>query len=143
MHYTGVPLQTHVTAAKAGVDALAVQIGIEYGPLGITSNVIAPGGIADTEGMDRLASPATLQEKAVRSTVPLQRQGLIKDIVDAAVWLFSDAANYVNCETVVVDGGAWRTFGASPGAEFRYPDFLLGGEQVKGVKGGKREKGKL
>ena len=39
IHYTGVPMQTHVAVAKAGVDALANNVAIEYGPLGITSNV--------------------------------------------------------------------------------------------------------
>ena len=49
MHYTGVPFQTHVAAAKAGVDALSNNIALEFGPLGITSNVIAPGPIEGTE----------------------------------------------------------------------------------------------
>lgn len=40
-HYTGVPLQAHVSAAKAGVDSLMASVAIEYGPLGITSNVIS------------------------------------------------------------------------------------------------------
>jgi 2,4-dienoyl-CoA reductase [(3E)-enoyl-CoA-producing], peroxisomal len=49
MHYTGVPFQTHVTVAKAGVDALSNNIALEFGPLGVTSNVISPGPIANTE----------------------------------------------------------------------------------------------
>lgn len=49
MHYTGAPFQTHVVAAKAGVDALSNNIAIEYGPLGVTSNIIAPGPIQGTE----------------------------------------------------------------------------------------------
>ena len=40
----------------------------------------------------------------------------------------------------VVDGGSWRTASGSPGAGFKYPDFLLSDEVVTGVKGGKKSK---
>lgn len=42
-HYRGVPYQSHVGAAKAGVDALSHSIAVEEGPWGVRSNVIAPG----------------------------------------------------------------------------------------------------
>jgi 2,4-dienoyl-CoA reductase [(3E)-enoyl-CoA-producing], peroxisomal len=48
-HYAGSPFQTHVAVAKAGVDALSNNIALEFGPRGVTSNVIAPGPIANTE----------------------------------------------------------------------------------------------
>jgi peroxisomal 2,4-dienoyl-CoA reductase len=43
------PFQTHVSVAKAGVDALSHSVAIEFGPLGVTSNIIAPGPIESTE----------------------------------------------------------------------------------------------
>jgi peroxisomal 2,4-dienoyl-CoA reductase len=49
LHYTGAPFQTHVAVAKAGVDALSNNVSLEFGPLGVTSNIIAPGPIANTE----------------------------------------------------------------------------------------------
>jgi peroxisomal 2,4-dienoyl-CoA reductase len=49
IHYRGMPFQTHVSVAKAGIDALSHSIAIEYGPRGMTSNIIAPGPIAQTE----------------------------------------------------------------------------------------------
>jgi peroxisomal 2,4-dienoyl-CoA reductase len=42
-HYTGMPLQTHAAAAKAGVDAISAGAALEFGPFGVTSNVITPG----------------------------------------------------------------------------------------------------
>jgi 2,4-dienoyl-CoA reductase [(3E)-enoyl-CoA-producing], peroxisomal len=42
-HFTGMPLQTHVAVAKAGVDALSASVALEYGPRGITSNILTPG----------------------------------------------------------------------------------------------------
>ncbi|KAI4795931.1 short chain dehydrogenase [Aureobasidium sp. EXF-8845] len=137
IHYTGLPLQTHVSAAKAAVDALSNATAIEYGPLGVTSNVIAPGPIGGTEGMERLAKsdPASVAKSAKR--VPLGRLGSVKDIADATVYLFSDTGNFVNGSTVVVDGGAWRVNAGGPGSTWEYPDFILSGSEVQGVKGGK------
>lgn len=42
LHYRGNPFQAHVSAAKAGVDALSNVLAAEEGPRGIRSNVIAP-----------------------------------------------------------------------------------------------------
>ena len=50
MFHTGLPLQTHVGAAKSAVNSLSNHMAIELGPLGVTSNVIAPGPIGDTVG---------------------------------------------------------------------------------------------
>jgi 2,4-dienoyl-CoA reductase [(3E)-enoyl-CoA-producing], peroxisomal len=143
IHYTGAPLQTHVVVAKAGVDALSANVAIEYGPLGLTSNVVAPGPISGTEGMDRLSRSEDAE--ASKRRIPSGRLGTVKEIADATVWLFSDAANYVNGETVVVDGGAWRmtNAGGGGGTGFQYPDFLLSGSLVEGVKGMKKDKAKL
>jgi NAD(P)-dependent dehydrogenase (short-subunit alcohol dehydrogenase family) len=49
IHYRGMPFQTHVSVAKAGIDSLSNSVAIEYGPRGLTSNIIAPGPIASTE----------------------------------------------------------------------------------------------
>lgn len=43
LHYHGLPYQAHVSAAKAGVDALSQALAVEEGPRGVRSNVIAPG----------------------------------------------------------------------------------------------------
>jgi peroxisomal 2,4-dienoyl-CoA reductase len=114
----------HVSAAKAGVDALSNVIAAEEGPRGIRSNVIAPvsipclstrsrpmilttflsmcrlqGPILGTEGMDRLTPKA--MSDAISKQVPLQRQGAIDDIANASVFLFSEAANWINGQVIV------------------------------------------
>ncbi|KAK2739442.1 hypothetical protein FQN57_006571 [Myotisia sp. PD_48] len=136
LHYAGTPLQTHVCVAKAGVDALSNNTAIEFGPLGITSNIISPGGIAATEGMRRLSK----SQDGKRSTIPLGRLGTVKEVSDATIYLFSDSGNYVNGTTIVVDGGAWRTQPSSGSGGFVYPDFLLSGNEVTGVAGTKKSK---
>ena len=105
LHYLGTPMQLHVSAAKAGVDALTRNLAVEWGRYGIRVNAIAPGPIEDTEGMKRLV-PEPIKQK-LRERVPLGRFGLIKDIENAAVFLCSDAANYINGAVLVVDGGHW------------------------------------
>lgn len=93
------PLQTHVSVAKAGVDALSNSTAVEFGPRGVTSNVISPGPIGGTEGMERLATREGT-ERGMRN-VPLGRFGTVKEIADATVYLFSDAGNFVNGQTLV------------------------------------------
>jgi peroxisomal 2,4-dienoyl-CoA reductase len=105
LHYLGTPMQLHVSAAKAGIDALTRNLAVEWGRHGIRVNAIAPGPVEDTEGMKRLA-PEPIKEK-LRERVPLGRFGLIKDIEAAAVFLCSDAASYINGAVLVVDGGHW------------------------------------
>jgi peroxisomal 2,4-dienoyl-CoA reductase len=105
LHYLGTPMQLHVSAAKAGVDALTRNLAVEWGRYGIRVNAIAPGPIEDTEGMKRLV-PEPIKEK-IRRTVPLGRFGLIKDIENAAVFVCSEAAGYINGAVIVVDGGHW------------------------------------
>src|SRR5947207_1072078 len=62
LHYLGTPMQLHVSAAKAGIDALTRNLAVEWGRHGIRVNAIAPGPIEDTEGMKRLV-PEPIIEK--------------------------------------------------------------------------------
>jgi peroxisomal 2,4-dienoyl-CoA reductase len=105
LHYLGTPMQIHVSAAKAGVDALTRNLAVEWGRYGIRVNAIAPGPIGDTEGMKRLV-PEPIKEK-LKQRIPLGRFGMIADIENAAVFLCSDAANFINGAVLVVDGGHW------------------------------------
>lgn len=105
LHYLGTPMQLHVSAAKAGVDALTRNLAVEWGRYGIRVNGIAPGPIEDTEGMKRLV-PEFVKEK-LKKNIPLGRFGRISDIEKAALFLCSDAASFINGAMLVVDGGQW------------------------------------
>lgn len=105
LHYGGTPMQAHVAAAKAGIDALTRNLAVEWGPFGIRVNAIAPGPIGETEGMKRLA-PGEVGEK-MKNAVPLRRFGRIDEIAGATVFLASDAAQYITGAILVVDGGRW------------------------------------
>lgn len=105
LHYLGTPMQLHVSAAKAGVDALTRNLAVEWGRYGIRVNAIAPGPIEDTEGMQRLV-PEPIRER-LKKNVPLGRFGKIADIEKAALFICSDAGSFINGEVLVVDGGHW------------------------------------
>jgi len=139
-HYAADLYQVHVNSAKAAIDALSASLSIELGPLGITSNVIAPGAVKGTEGMERLA-PKDMNKDLERRW-PLGRWATVKDVADATVWLSSEAANYISGTIVVVDGSSWRMGigGGSFGGKMQYPDFLLSGKEITGVKGEKKSK---
>ncbi|KAI0353242.1 2,4-dienoyl-CoA reductase [Trametes cingulata] len=104
LHYRGTPYQVHVSAAKAAVDATSAVLAVEEGPHGVRSNVIAPGPIAGTEGMDRLSAKGSDADKLAWTT-PLGRYGDVKDIANATVFLFSDAARFITGQVLPVDGG--------------------------------------
>ncbi len=100
----GTPYQAHVCAAKAGVDMLTRVLALEWGVEGIRINSIAPGPIADTEGLKRLAPDEdALQRMAER--VPLQRLGRLDDIARMAMLLCSDWGSYITGAVIPVDGG--------------------------------------
>jgi len=105
LHYLATPMQIHVSAAKAGVDAITRNLSVEWGRYGIRVNGIAPGPIEDTEGMKRLVPPQV--KEMILKKIPLGRYGRIADIENAALFLLSDAAVYINGVTLVVDGGHW------------------------------------
>ncbi len=105
LHYAATPLQAHASAAKAAIDSLTKSLALEWGPMGIRVNAIAPGPIDDTEGMTRLAPPD--MKAKLEGAVPLKRFGTVEDVANVALFLASGAAGYVNGAIVVVDGGAW------------------------------------
>lgn len=103
--------QSHVCAAKAGVDMLTQTLAMEWGAAGVRVNSLVPGPIAGTEGMKRLAPTPELMEKSRRS-VPLQRLGKPEDIGNACLFLSSPMASYISGVVMPVDGG-WSLSGAS------------------------------
>lgn len=94
--------QAHAGAAKAGVDNLMRNLALEWGRYGIRCNSIAPGPIAHTEGMRRLAPDGA---GSWRDMVPLGRMGQISEVSAAAIFLASPLASYVNGLCLTVDGG--------------------------------------
>lgn len=89
-------------AAKAAVIQLTRQLAVELGPFGVTCNAVGPGPV-DTELARRAHSPQ-MRADYLRS-IPLARYGEPQEIAAAVGFLVSDAAGYVNGQTLFVDGG--------------------------------------
>lgn len=96
--------QAHVCAAKAGVDMLTRTLALEWGSQGVRVNSIAPGAVDETEGMNRLA-PTAAARKTLIEGIPLRRFAAKDEIADLALFLCSDAAQYMTGAVVVCDGG--------------------------------------
>jgi NAD(P)-dependent dehydrogenase (short-subunit alcohol dehydrogenase family) len=90
-------------AAKAGLARLTQQMAIEWGPLGLRVNAVAPGFI-DAGLSTPFFANASVRELRSRA-VPSRRLGLAKDVAQAVMFLASDEAAYVNGHELVVDGG--------------------------------------
>jgi peroxisomal 2,4-dienoyl-CoA reductase len=102
LDYQGLPLQVHAGSAKAGIDAMTRHLASEWGPSGIRVVAIAPGPIANTEGMRRLGGN---REREIAAATPLRRLGRPEEIASLAVYLASEAGAWITGTTLVVDGG--------------------------------------
>lgn len=111
LHYGASWYQIHASAAKAAVDSITRTLGLEWGPEGIRAVGIAPGPIAGTPGMTKLAPG---MEDMVKEMVPLRAMGEKWDIAMAVLFLVSGGAAYITGETLVVDGGTWLNTGLTP-----------------------------
>jgi NAD(P)-dependent dehydrogenase (short-subunit alcohol dehydrogenase family) len=107
--FVAAAFQSHVCAAKAGVDMLTRVLALEWGEAGVRVNSIVPGPIRDTEGMARLA-PSEAMQKAVTDSVPLKRMGEKEDVANLALALASPLGSYVSGAVIPVDGG-WSLTG--------------------------------
>jgi NAD(P)-dependent dehydrogenase (short-subunit alcohol dehydrogenase family) len=96
-------------ASKAGIDILTRCMAAELGPKGIRFATIAPGYIR-TPGVAALETSGRVDFMAVRRRIPMGDLGRPEDIADAAFFLASADASYINGSILYVDGG-WTSFG--------------------------------
>ena len=106
-------LGPHVySAAKAAVIHLTRSVAMELGEHNVRVNCICPGGIATPifgKGLglsiERAEAIVPLMKGVLENLQPIKRSGLPDDIAQAALWLASDDATFVNGHALVVDGG--------------------------------------
>lgn len=97
----GMPGVAHSCAARAGVISFTQTLAIEWAPLNIRLNCVAPGIIA-TEGMG-------VYSEAARAELPksnlMQRFGSVTDVTDAVCYLAGPSGGFITGEVLTVDGG--------------------------------------
>ncbi|WP_042354504.1 SDR family NAD(P)-dependent oxidoreductase [Bacillus rubiinfantis] len=97
--------QTSYAAAKEAIRAISRVAANEWGPEGINVNLISP--IALTPGVEQWRDSAPQLYQEMLNKIPLRRLGdPEQDIGQVAVFLASDAANYITGQTIMVDGGS-------------------------------------
>ena len=101
--HTGNLGQANYTASKAGIIAMSKSLALEYAKKNININCISPGFIK-TDMTDKIDEKF---KEAIISKIPSARLGEPKDIANAVLFLASDQANYINGETIHVNGGMY------------------------------------
>lgn len=101
----GIPYVAGYTMSKSAVTGLVRELAVEWGPLGIRVNAIAPGFIR-TEMAGRALDSDRERKEKVLSRTPMARLGLPEEIGRASAFLASDAAGFITGVTLPVDGGA-------------------------------------
>ena len=104
--YIGAPGQANYASSKAGLIGLTRSIAREYGPRGITANVVAPGPIA-TDMLDAMPED---KRAALGSQVPVGRVGTVEEVAATVAFLASEPAAYITGAVVPVDGGLGMGF---------------------------------
>jgi 3-oxoacyl-[acyl-carrier protein] reductase len=101
--HTGNLGQANYTASKAGIVAMSKSLAIEYAKKNINVNCISPGFIktAMTDKIDEKF------KEVIVSKIPSARLGEPDDIANAVLFLSSDQSNYINGETIHVNGGMY------------------------------------
>jgi 3-oxoacyl-[acyl-carrier protein] reductase len=101
--HTGNLGQANYTASKAGIVAMSKSLAIEYAKKNININCISPGFI-QTAMTDKIDDKF---KEVIISKIPSARLGVPEDIANAVLFLSSDQSNYINGETLHVNGGMY------------------------------------
>ena len=104
----GSTMMSHYGAAKSAVITLTRELAMSWGRKGVRVNCIAPGPIVTEGYVDVLKKGGPEGEKAyqaIADRVGIGRWGEVNEIAYPAVFLASDAASFIQGETLVIDGG--------------------------------------
>ena len=101
--HTGNVGQANYTASKAGIVAMSKSLAIEYAKKNININCISPGFIS-TAMTDQIDEK---YKETIIAKIPSNKLGKPEDIANAVIFLSSDQSDYINGETIHVNGGMY------------------------------------
>jgi len=108
--WNGSPFVVPSAMAKAGVNAMTQSLAVEWAGRGIRFNAIAPG-LFPTEGMSARLNPGGGEHKMERN--PMDRNGRMPELANLAAFLLGPGSEYVNGQTIAIDGGQFQATGAN------------------------------
>jgi 3-oxoacyl-[acyl-carrier protein] reductase len=100
---SGNPGQSNYAASKAGTEGFSRALALEVASRNVRVNCVAPGFIA-TEMTEILDDS---RKNSILTKVPLNRMGLVEDVVGPVAFLLSDQSSYVTGQTLHVNGGMY------------------------------------
>ena len=111
--WNGGPFTVPSAMSKAGLNVMTQSLAVEWGPKGIRFNAIAPGPFP-TEGMSARLNPGQQQSAYENmSGNPMNRVGEMAELANLAVYLLSKGSEYVNGQTIAIDGGQYNASGGN------------------------------
>lgn len=99
--WRGLPQMAHTTAARAGVIYASKTVAVEWAPLGIRVNCLAPG-CCESSAFARYPDGGA---ESFKQSNPMMRAGDEWDVAEGAIYLASSASKFVTGETLTIDGG--------------------------------------
>jgi NAD(P)-dependent dehydrogenase (short-subunit alcohol dehydrogenase family) len=105
--WNGGPFTVPSAMSKAGLNVMTQSLAVEWGNRGIRFNAIAPGPFP-TEGMTARLNPTGegRADAPADPTIPLNRNGEMRELANLAVYLLDPRSAYVNGQTIAIDGGS-------------------------------------
>lgn len=112
--WNGGPFVVPSAMSKAAVNTMTQSLAVEWGRYGLRFNAIAPGPFP-TEGMSKRLSPDAEGAKRMDSGTanPMGRVGEMHELVNLAVFLMGPGAEYVNGQTIAIDGAMYNASGGN------------------------------
>ena len=112
--WNGGPFVVPSAMSKAGVNVMTQSLAVEWGRYGLRFNAIAPGPFP-TEGMSKRLSPGTDMGSSMDRGVanPMGRVGEMHELVNLAVLLMAPGCEYLNGQTIAIDGAMYNASGGN------------------------------
>lgn len=101
----GLAKRTVYSATKAGMLGMSRTWALELAPFGITSNVVAPGPIAETELFHEIIPADSPKMGTIAATIPVGRLGKPDDVARAVMFFVAPQADFITGQTLFVCGG--------------------------------------
>lgn len=98
--------------SKSAINTMTQSLAVEWGRYGMRFNAIAPG-LFPTKGMSARLSPDGRGDNSGQALNPMGRHGEMHELANLAVFLMGPGAEYVNGQTIAIDGAGYQATGAT------------------------------